>query len=77
MTNTDDIIETNLPCNNKNRNIPTLSKEAKSNISMIANGLLHNNSNIEVLQQENIVLANTNSNTMQQLQKTTAQLDTM
>ena len=44
---------------------------------MIANGLLHNNSNIEVLQQENIVLANTNSNTMQQLQKTTAQLDTM
>ena len=56
MTNINNIPETNIPnnINNKygnlpNNNMQTLSEEAKTSISIIVDGLLQNNNNIQEL----------------------------
>ena len=52
--------------------MPTLSEEAKTNISIITDGLPYNNNNIEELQQVNTIFTSTNFDIMQQLKQITA-----
>ena len=52
--------------------MPTLSEEAKTNISIIADDLPYNNNNIEELQQVNTIFTSTNIYIMQQLKQITA-----